>query len=351
MTASTLKPQNQTIETQTIKDNLRMRDILKTLPRDVFVKDPRQAWLKVAVNVLMVGLGYWGLAISPWFLLPILWIFTGTAMTGFFVIGHDCAHRSFADRKWVNDLVGHLAMLPLIYPFHGWRVGHNIHHKHTNKLGLDNAWEPWQPEVYENLGSPLKWLYRRMRGRFWWLGSIAHWAVVHFTWWKFPEQEQEKVRFSAIVVVLGAAIAFPILIATTGIWGFVKFWLLPWLVYHFWMSTFTIVHHTMPDIPFKPVEEWNEAEAQLAGTVHCDYPRWVEFLCHDINVHIPHHISTAIPWYNLRKAHQSLKENWGEYLYETKFSWSLMKQIGDRCHLYDAENCYQSFADVRAPRL
>jgi len=32
--------------------------------------------------------------------------FTGTALTGFFVIAHDCGHRSFAKRRWVNDLVG-----------------------------------------------------------------------------------------------------------------------------------------------------------------------------------------------------------------------------------------------------
>jgi hypothetical protein len=35
------------------------------------------------------------------------------------------------------------------------------------------------------------------------------------------------------------------------------------LVYHFWMSTFTIVHHTAADIPFTPEGEWNEAIAQL----------------------------------------------------------------------------------------
>lgn len=38
----------------------------------------------------------------------------------------------------------------------------------------------------------------------------------------------------------------------------------------------------------------------------------VEILCHDINVHIPHHISPRIPSYNLRDAHQSLQENWGK---------------------------------------
>ncbi len=54
------------------------------------------------------------------------------------------------------------------------------------------------------------------------------------------------------------------------------------------------------------------AQAQLAGTVHCDFPAWVEFLTHDISVHVPHHVSSKIPWYNLRKANESLRANWGQ---------------------------------------
>ena len=345
MTASIAKPLNLA-STATTTD-LRLKDILKTLPREVFAKNPRKAWTKVIVNVALVGLGYWLLAISPWYLLPLGWIFTGTALTGFFVIGHDCGHRSFAKRHWVNDLVGHLAFLPLIYPFHAWRLLHNHHHKHTNKIGEDNAWHPWAPEEYGKAGKPLQFFYRLIMGPFWWIGSISHWAKLHFDWSQFKGKHREQVRFSVLVVLIGGAIGFPVLIATTGIWGLVKFWLLPWLVYHFWMSTFTIVHHTMPDIQFKSAEEWNEALAQLSGTVHCDYPGWVEFLCHDINVHIPHHISTAIPWYNLRKAHKSLKENWGEYLYETRFSWGLMQKITNNCQLYDPENCYQTFKEFQ----
>ena len=82
-----------------------------------------------------------------------------------------------------------------------------------------------------------------------------------------------------VLVSLAAVGAFalgvlPALTYFTGIGGLVKFWLLPWLGYHFWMSTFTVVHHTAPHIPFKPAGEWNAAKAQLSGTVHCDYPRW-----------------------------------------------------------------------------
>jgi omega-6 fatty acid desaturase (delta-12 desaturase) len=349
MTASTIKPQG--LDRSNKDFPFTLRDILKTLPQEVFMKNPRKAWTRVIINVLLVGLGYYGVAVAPWFLLPVAWIFLGTSLTGFFVIGHDCGHRSFSNRNWVNDLVGHLAFLPLIYPFHAWRILHNHHHKHTNKLDVDNAWDPFKPEFYDTLSPTLQWLYQRIRGRFWWLGSIGHWFTSHFNWNQFEGKEREQVRFSVLVVLIGAAIGFPSLLWLTGVVGFVKFWLLPWLVYHFWMSTFTIVHHTIPEIAFKPADQWNEGEAQLAGTVHCDYPWWVEFLCHDINVHIPHHVSTGIPWYNLRQAHASLKENWGEYIKERKFTWSLMKEISDVCHLYNPENNYISFKQHRQRSL
>jgi fatty acid desaturase len=53
----------------------------------------------------------------------------------------------------------------------------------------------------------------------------------------------------------------------------------------------------------------------------------VEFLCHDISVHVPHHVSSKIPWYNLRKANDSLKQNWGEYMTSCTFNWRMMKTI------------------------
>jgi omega-6 fatty acid desaturase (delta-12 desaturase) len=328
--------------------NFQLKDILKTVPKECFQKNRRKAWLSVLFSITMVALGYVAIAYSPWFLLPIAWFFTGTALTGFFVIAHDCGHRSFAKRRWVNNWVGHILMLPLIYPFHSWRILHNFHHVHTNKLRVDNAWQPWETTAYQNESFLTQRLYGALRGRFWWLASIVHWAGLHFDLSQFSPRDRGKVKVSIAAVVIFAAVAFPTLIATTGLWGFVKFWLMPWLGYHFWMSTFTLVHHTAPDIAFQPVETWNQAQAQLAGTVHCSYPRWVELFCHDINVHVPHHISVAIPSYNLRQAHASLKQHWEPYVQEQRFSWSLMQQIVDQCHLYHPETAYESFQQFKA---
>lgn len=328
--------------------DLRLKDILQKMPHEIFIRNPRKAWTSVILSILMVGLGYFGIAVSPWYLLPLFWVFTGTALTGFFVLGHDCGHRSFAKRKWVNNLVGHILFLPLLYPFHSWRILHNYHHAHTNKLEHDNAWQPLKPEIYGSLGGFGQWIYRQVRGWFWWVGSIGHWALLHFDWRQFQGKERQQVKVSVLVVLAGAAIGFPVLFATVGFWGVIKFWLMPWLGYHFWMSTFTIVHHTTLDVPFTAPEEWHEATAQLAGTVHCDYPRWVEFLCHDINVHVPHHIASCIPSYNLRAAHQIIKENWGDAVKERRFSLALMKEIAQECHLYDENSNYQSFKTYHA---
>ena len=50
----------------------------------------------------------------------------------FFVIGHDCAHKSFSRNKLLEDIVGTLAFLPLIYPYEPWRFKHDRHHAKTN---------------------------------------------------------------------------------------------------------------------------------------------------------------------------------------------------------------------------
>lgn len=51
----------------------------------------------------------------------------------FFVVGHDCGHRSFSKNKLLEDIVGTLMFAPLVYPFEPWRIKHNQHHAHTNK--------------------------------------------------------------------------------------------------------------------------------------------------------------------------------------------------------------------------
>ena len=54
----------------------------------------------------------------------------------------------------------------------------------------------------------------------------------------------------------------------------------------------------------------------------------VEFLCHDINVHVPHHVNSKIPWYNLRAATDSLRQNWGQVQSQVLARHTLYISIG-----------------------
>ncbi|KAJ4958479.1 hypothetical protein NE237_025590 [Protea cynaroides] len=325
--------------------NFTIKDIIDTLPKKVFEIDDVKAWKSVLTSVASYTLGIFMIAKAPWYLLPLAWAWTGTAVTGFFVIGHDCAHKSFSKNKLMEDIVGTLAFLPLIYPYEPWRFKHDRHHAKTNMLNEDTAWHPIMREEFDSspvFRKAIIFGYGPIRA---WM-SIAHWLVWHFDLKKFRPNEVKRAKISLACVFAFITIGWPVIIYKTGLMGWIKFWLMPWLGYHFWMSTFTMVHHTAPHIPFKSPEEWNAAQSQLNGTVHCNYPRWIETLCHDINVHIPHHISPRIPSYNLRAAHQSLQENWGKYLNEATWNWRLMKTIMTMCHVYNKQKNYVSFDEI-----
>nr|QKY14963.1 omega-6-FAd, chloroplast isoform (O6F) [Polytomella parva] len=323
-----------------LPDNVTLTQIIKSLPAEVFELDHKKAWTSVAITVTALFLGLYLIHISPWYLLPFAWAYTGTALTGWFVVGHDCGHRAFHRNKLVEDIVGHIMFFPLIYPFEPWRIKHNHHHAHTNKLVEDTAWHPIMEEEMENLpgfyklflGSPLKLF-----------ASIGHWWIWHFNVNRYTEKQRPRVLVSLANVAAFLLIALPLLFKFGGIGAIVKYWLMPWLGYHFWMSTITVIHHTAAHIPFMPAKEWNAAKAQLSGTVHCDYPKWVEFLCFDINVHVPHHVCSKIPWYNLRAANDSLRKNWGEYMTECTLNWRMLKYIFTELHVYDRVKNYKPF--------
>ena len=68
---------------------------------------------------------------------------------------HDAAHRSIARSRWINEVAGRLAIIPLFGPFPAIRYIHLEHHKHTNEPDLDpDHWSGRGPRFL----LPLRWL-------------------------------------------------------------------------------------------------------------------------------------------------------------------------------------------------
>lgn len=313
------------------------RDVLASIPRECFEKDLGRALGAVALHVLILAGSYALMTVAPVWLAPLFWVWIGTVLWGNFVLAHDCGHRSFSSSKLLNDFIGHTLLLPTFYPFHSWRIMHNRHHAWTNHQDNDNSWRTLTPDLYDTMTPLDQWFYRHVHGYAWWFASVIHLFLFHYDPGKFRSQEWPEARFSIGVQLIFAAIFFPTLLYFTGFWGLLSYWVMPWLVFHFWLSTFTLIHHNHPDIPYYPQEEWNPVKAQLFGTVHCEYPWWVELVAYKIGVHIPHHLSTAIPYYHLPAAHAAIKKAWPAYIHEARFTWSYLDQIVSTCHLSDHE--------------
>jgi len=328
-------------------ETITYKDVLATIPRACFEKDVSRGLRAVALHLVILATSYALLAVVPWWLAPVLWVWIGTVLWGNFVLAHDCGHRSFSSSKWLNDTLGHFLLLPTLYPFHCWRIMHNRHHAWTNHQERDNSWRTITPQDYQQMPWFDQFFYRHVHAYGWWFASVIHLFLFHYDPRKFRPQEWPEARFSLGVVGVFALSFFPALIYFTGLWGLVSFWVMPWLVFHFWLSTFTLVHHNHPEIPYYPAAQWNPVKAQLFGTVHCEYPWWVELVAYRIGVHIPHHLSTAIPYYHLPAAHAAIKAHWPEYVHEARFNWSYLQEIVSTCHLSDVEGYHIPVSETK----
>jgi hypothetical protein len=65
--------------------------------------------------------------------------------------------------------------------------------------------------------------------------NIPNRFMWHFDLKKFRPSEVNRVKISLACVSAFIAIGWPLIIYKTGIMGWIKFWLMPWLGYHFWV--------------------------------------------------------------------------------------------------------------------
>lgn len=67
--------------------------------------------------------------------------------------------------------------------------------------------------------------------------------IWHFDLKKFRPNEVNRVKISLACVFAFMFIGWPLIIYKTGIVGWIKFWLMPWLGYHFWVTLLPVVFY------------------------------------------------------------------------------------------------------------
>jgi omega-6 fatty acid desaturase (delta-12 desaturase) len=258
-------------------------------------------------------------------------------LTGLFVLAHDCGHRSFSDSNKVNDIVGELTMPLTLWPYEVWRLSHDHHHRHTHNARRDIAWRPLTAEQYGRLSPVARAFYRWTRT---WLSG---WASPLFQYFMVQDAivggffaAEHRTRLMRSIAICAAIAALYVALSISfGWYGFVMLFLLPQLVFHFWLSTFTLLHHTRPEEPPMPDELWDAGKAQLGSSIHMVFPRAIDWLTHDISWHVPHHVCVGVPHYHLRAAHEALRQAFPDLVLERTASWAYWREVVAVCHLIE----------------
>jgi len=270
----------------------------------------------------------------------------GLAVGAIFVVGHDAVHHSYTSRKWMNVVIGRIALLPVLHNYSLWQIAHNrMHHIYTNLKG-HNSWSPLSRHEYDSLPAWRKVLEHIYRIP---LGLGIYYLVER--WWKdkfFPTRrvvpEMERKYWWDFALVFVYLILFLTVLGYIGtrlpgssalsaiVWGFV----IPFVVWNYLMGSAVFLQHTNPGVPwFDKIEDLDLLRGQEEVTVYVRFPRWYGLISHDIMEHTAHHVHPKIPLYRLRAAQARLADMLGNHLVVEKFTPLYLIRTMARCKLYD----------------
>ena len=328
------------------EEGLDLRTMRKAIPKHLMEPSELRSWMAFGRVLCSVAVMLWVLFqidlnpdASLFWSIPLLcvaWFMYGAVLLGFFLIGHDCGHGSFSKNKTVNRLVGYLCMAPIFNGFQTWVLTHNHHHAHTQRRGEDVDWSSHlvTKEEFSNLtwskDFAIKLGYHMPFGIFWWImwNALQRSSQVEpMLEPKLYERHKAALTRSNLIMLLATSSVYGAFWYFTGFWGMVKYHGVPVLIASLLGGVVVAVGHANKNTIWYEKEAWSPIRGQIVSTYDYRFPVWLEYLVLNINVHIPHHVSVKIPWYNLKEAAQHLRKAYPDYYQELPFKFSDMAWI------------------------
>lgn len=329
---------------------LKKENLSKAIPKELYEKNVIRAMTGFITSYTLYIGSIIGVFLAPhWTLTIVFWIAAGLGGWGLHCIAHDCGHGSFSNSRTLNSIIGHLSLIPILYPFNSWKHVHNMHHGSTNHLEMDTDWRPISKDIYDRMSVTNRFVYLFTRSVGFWSGTIHYWWVSAFRPSFYPQKKaRNEVRLSILFIFFVSIVLFPTLFLLTGLKGVFFYFIIPLISTHAWFSTTTLMHHTAIDLPFLEKENWSLNGSRILLTIDYLYPKLLLWLTHNISIHSAHHVAPAIPFFNLPKAQQALKEAYPGMIKEQRFSLRTLGQIVTKCHFYDPITGY--YVDIRGQR-
>ena len=236
-------------------------------------------------------------AVWPW-TIPLGVLVVGARQLGLFILMHDAAHATLHPSRRVNDRVGYWLCSPSITPYRPYHLQHHRYVQQTDDPDLVLS-APFpisraslrrkvlrdltgQTFVKQHFGR----LTERLRGRS--AGESAARIVA--------EELLRERRF-----LLGNLLAFALFALAGYAWLWLALWLLPM------MSWLPLVSRIRNIAEHALVGENQPDPLRQARTTHAGWLERVFVAPYWVNYHCEHHLFTAIPCWDLPRAHALLQ--------------------------------------------
>jgi omega-6 fatty acid desaturase (delta-12 desaturase) len=252
----------------------------------------------------LMGLMSWTAPRSLWVTL-VLAVPAGALLVRIFTLFHDCAHGSFFRSSRANSFWGFLMGVLTFTPYREWRHRHVLHHATSGDLDRRGMGDIWTLTVEEYLEASTwnRLTYRLTRNPIvLFVLSPLYFFLVHQRFQRSGTAKRERASvywtnavllgvLSAAILAIGVKsyllVQMPVLMiaATTGIWLF-------------------YVQHQFEGAYWERGEDWDFEVAAMSGSSFYQLPRILQWFTGSIGFHHVHHLSPAIPNYNLEKCHR-----------------------------------------------
>lgn len=266
-----------------------------------------KAVIDLILNLTLFFAGFagmiYGLFHSYWItflLLPL----TGVLLTRIFTIQHDCGHGSFFTSRRANNILGIILGIITLTPYYYWRKCHKVHHAFSGNLDKRGCGDVMTLTVdeYQKRDFWGKLQYRAFRHPIFILvlAPILLFGFKH----RLPVDDPYPTKKSwtnimftnvgVISIIAGLWIAF----------GAKAFFLVyvpvVWVASAFGLGLF-FVQHQYEDTYWHHNEEWSYFDAGYYGSSYFEFPKPINWLINEINLHHIHHLNGHIPAYRLRE--------------------------------------------------
>ncbi|HEY4279439.1 MAG TPA: fatty acid desaturase [Conexibacter sp.] len=221
-----------------------------------------------------------------------------------FIVFHDCAHGSFLPSKRANKWLGRILGVIVWTPFGAWRHSHAMHHASAGDLDRRGDGDVPTMTVAEYRDAPFKarLAYRLFRNPavMFTIGPLAAMIIAP----RIPSKSaRPRMRNSVLLTDLALAV---VIAAVCLVFGWQTFLLVqvPMAIFAggagIWLF---FVQHQFEDVYWESADHWSYDDAALRGSSYLKLPRVLQFFSGNIGLHHVHHLSAAIPNYNLQAAH------------------------------------------------